>query len=97
MGVLFTGAVVLPDQTGHGEYVFNPPVEIGARFGKTEQGCISVCPLTRVEGKDRWRSPNLCRSASHTGCSIRVNARMRDLCSGAALAGQYVPGPLAVA
>jgi len=34
--VLFTGAVVLPDQTGHGEYVLNPPVEIGARIGKTE-------------------------------------------------------------
>jgi len=45
MAVGFTGALVLPAQTGHGEYVFNPPVEIGARIGKTKQGCISVFPL----------------------------------------------------
>ena len=36
MGRVFTGALVLPDQTGHGANVFNPPVEIGVRFGKTE-------------------------------------------------------------
>ena len=45
MGAGFTGVLVLPDQTGHGENVLVPPVEIGARIVKTEGRCILVRPV----------------------------------------------------